>query len=150
MALAAKGHYHSQQTLASKTWLETDYWGYTPGNYIRYTLNQMLHGGNQWYVYREVYGYDPGRLMTRIIITIQAKYIPIVAVYQTGNGVVLNGHTNQFLRHFVPIHGYGSFGLIFYKDSSSGLGGRFAHVPQSSTTDQNTMANLIDGGSIIY
>ena len=151
MALAAKGHYHSQSTLASNTWLETDRYGETPGDYIRYTLNYMLHGGNQWYVYRHVYGNNPSQFMTRITITIQARYVPIVAVYQAGDGVVLPGHTNAYLRHFVPVYGYDSIGSsVIIRDSSSGLGGRFSGVQQASWVSSWTMGYLIDGGSIIY
>lgn len=149
MVLAGRGVYYSQSSLASITWLETDIYGYTPGSYIRYTLNAVLGLGN-WYVYREVNSDDYGLLASRILITLGAGYAPIVAVYQNGSDSrVLEGHTTGYLRHFVPIYGY-AYQNVFYRDSASGLGGRFSSVPQSGMVNVRTMSYLIWGGSIVY
>ncbi|TLG72497.1 C39 family peptidase [Culicoidibacter larvae] len=150
MALAAKGKYYSQSTLASKSWLETDDYGYTIGRYIKYTLNNLL-GLGSWYVYKEVDWDDPAWLISKLIITIRAGYVPIVAIYQNGDSnTVLNGHTKAYLRHFIPVYAYADNAGYWYADSASGLGGRFANVPQKSYINWKTLSYLVWGGSITY
>jgi|GEM_PF-1609944 len=150
MALAARGVYVSQYTLASNTWLETDAYGYTIGRYIKYTLNNLL--GTDWYVYKEVYEDNTSLLVSRVQLNINNGYIPIVAVYQNGNEIdrILVGHKPDYLRHFIPIYGYNGSTRMLYKDSSSGLGGRFSNVPQDSSISSSTMSYLIWDGSITY
>lgn len=151
MALSVKGKYVDQYELANETWLETSKRGYTPGQYISYTLNNKLGIGN-WYIYREVDTWDESLFMSRITITLDAGYAPIVAVYQTGatNVPKLVGHTYAGLRHFIPIYGYADRNGVYYMDSSSGLGGRFGGVPQSSYISAYNISYLIWGGSITY
>ncbi|TLG71299.1 C39 family peptidase [Culicoidibacter larvae] len=151
MALSVKNKYVDQYELANDRWLETSKRGLTPGQYISYTLNSFLGLGN-WYVYRTVDTWDQSLFMSRITITLDAGYAPIVAVYQTGKTNVpkLVGHTYYDLRHFVPIYGYADRNGVYYKDSSSGLGGRFGGVPQSAYISAYDMSYLIWGGSITY
>jgi len=150
MALAARGVYVSQSTLASDTWLETDKYKDTVGRYIKYTLNKLL--GTDWYVYKQVNEDNKSKLVERVQLNINNGYVPIVAVYQNGEEEdrKLKGHTYDYLRHFIPIYGYNGDIQIAYKDSSSGLGGRFKDVPQSAWISSSTLSYLIWGGSITY
>ena len=148
----------SQATLASTSYLWTDYYGGTPQSLVPSTLNSIL--GVSWYVYTNVSSLQTQWLIDKIELNLNINYAPILLGEQVIDGIGrFMGHGNYYMCHYVPIYGLNNYDQWFgvsYKDPVSGLINPatgylwFPNVPQNCSISPENMARLMIYGALIY